>query len=255
MRVAGVDGCPKGWIAAVVELDAHPGGSGPADRGPADRGPRRRTGWPVVTWRLLTDASELPTLAERVGIDIPIGLPSGDVPRVADRGRPDAAAGPSFQCVPHPGARGARSHRLPRRVRDLARECGRAISKQTWFITPEIAEVDAALAPLAGKAPATGLSVAEVHPEVSFAAMAGGIPAPPKKTAAGRKSREQLLAGWLGPGVRALVEAAPRPARPDDALDALACAWTAWRWLSGVHEELGDAAARDDRGLPMRILV
>jgi hypothetical protein len=40
----------------------------------------------------------------------------------------------------------------------------------------------------------------------------------------------------------------------DDALDALACAWSAHRFATGQAEILGDGS-RDPRGLLMRIAV
>jgi predicted RNase H-like nuclease len=41
----------------------------------------------------------------------------------------------------------------------------------------------------------------------------------------------------------------------DDALDALACAWTAQRWAAGIARTLPDEPPRDNRGLPVRIVV
>jgi predicted RNase H-like nuclease len=88
--------------------------------------------------------------------------------------------------------------------------------------------------------------VIEVHPELVFAHLAG--PLPPKKEPSGRSLREAalraVLPDWPSP---------PRPARMDDALDALACAWTAGRWLAGTAEVLGDE--RDEAGRPMRIVL
>lgn len=58
--VLGVDGCPGGWIGAVVSADG------------------------VVEWRLFADARAIvATLPRAVGIDIPIGLPD-DGPRGYD---------------------------------------------------------------------------------------------------------------------------------------------------------------------------
>jgi predicted RNase H-like nuclease len=41
----------------------------------------------------------------------------------------------------------------------------------------------------------------------------------------------------------------------DDALDALACAWTAQRWAAGIARTLPDEPPRDNRGLSVRIVV
>lgn len=226
VRVAGVDGAPGGWIAAIVDLPSA-----------------------EVAWRFVTDAAEIPALGERVGVDIPIGLPKGPEPRVADGAARKRLPGSASSVFPTPvrAVLGAADYVTACSV--SRRACGRAISKQTWFITPKIAAMDACLTP------AHDDVVAEVHPEVSFAAMAGGVAAPPKKTREGQAERVARLERWLGPGVLALVVSAPKPARADDALDALACAWTAWRWARGEHKVLGDPLARDARGLPMRILI
>ena len=45
----------------------------------------------------------------------------------------------------------------------------------------------------------------------------------------------------------------PPGARLDDALDALAAAWSAQRWAAGTAEVLGEEL--DDRGRPMRVVV
>ncbi len=232
VRVAGVDGCPGGWVAAVVDDDGY--------------GARQR-----VTLRLVT-AAELPRLGERVGVDIPMGLPDG-----AQRRTADAAARALL-----PGRRGASVFGVPVRAvlaaDGYAQACelsrtatGRALSLQSWFLVPKIREVDDVLA-------AAGCDhVGEVHPEVAFVLMAraAGRPTslPSKKTPHGAIAREALLAEWLELDVGALVRTAPRPARVDDALDALACAWSAQRWAAGTAVVLGDPEARDARGRPQVI--
>jgi predicted RNase H-like nuclease len=235
---AGVDGCPGGWIAAVLPT----AGSG---------GTRRA---PVLC---LVDAGALPDLAARVGVDIPIGLPDGERRRSADTAARSLLAGrrgSSVFPVPVRAVLGSTSYDEASAVSRAV--SGRGLSRQTWGIVPKIAEVDAVLTP------AVQERVAEVHPEVAFTlldrAHGAGDPLPSKKTAEGRRRREQLLAGWCAHegwdvDVARLVAAAPRPARADDALDALACAWSALRWARGQAVELGDPRARDARGLRMTI--
>jgi predicted RNase H-like nuclease len=49
---------------------------------------------------------------------------------------------------------------------------------------------------------------------------------------------------------------APRGIPLDDLLDALACAWTARRWIAGEAVILPDGADEyDERGLRMRIVA
>jgi predicted RNase H-like nuclease len=137
-----------------------------------------------------------------------------------------------------------------------ARAAGRRLSVQTWNIVDRIRALDAVLTPDLQR------RVVEVHPEVSFAALTGAPLAAPKKVAAGRAAREAALAGWFAElGIPVTAVTAPRgtPGRPDDRLDALACAWSALRWARGIADvlpggRLGDPP-RDSRGLRCEIVV
>jgi len=212
--VLGVDGCPGGWIGALVT-----GGS--------------------VEWLLLPDAAAvLAVSASAVGIDIPIGLPA-EGPRACDVAA-RALLGPRRSSVFPAPVRDVLAATSYADACDLSRAAsGRALSVQAWNLVPRIADVDAATVEHA--------RVVEVHPEVVFARLAGVLP--PKKTAEGAALRVAALTSWLPAG----WPPPPRPARPDDALDALACAWTAARWLRGEAEVLGGEP--DDTGTPMRIVV
>jgi len=103
---------------------------------------------------------------------------------------------------------------------------GRGLSKQAWFLVPKIREVRAVEA-------ASPVPVREAMPELSFAAMAGGVPLPhPKTTWAGQAGRRRLLAEH---GIELPDD--PGPAgrvAPDDLLDAAAVAWTARRIAGGT---------------------
>lgn len=211
--VLGVDGCPGGWVGALV------------------------TG-PAVTWLLLPDAAAvLAVEAAAVGIDIPIGLPPVG-PRACDvaaRARLGARRSSVFP-APVRAVLGASSY-ADARVRSVAAS-GRSLSAQAWNLVPRIADVDAA--------EVDHYRVVEVHPELVFATLAG--PLGPKKTPDGAAARVAALREWLPGG----WPPHPRPARLDDALDALACAWTAQRWLAGTAEVLGGEP--DATGTPMRIV-
>jgi predicted RNase H-like nuclease len=86
----------------------------------------------------------------------------------------------------------------------------------------------------------------EVHPELSFAALAGRV-LPSKRTPAGRADRLAVLRGWL-PG---LADVPPG----HDGLDALAAAWSARRWHLGMARTLPADPPLDARGRPMRIVT
>jgi predicted RNase H-like nuclease len=214
--VLGVDGCPGGWIGALV----------------TDRR--------FVRWLLLADAAAvLGVQADAVTIDVPIGLPDAG-PRACDVAARRLLGPRRSSVFPAPvrAVLGARDYSdACARSRAV---CGKALSLQAWHLTPRIADLDAADVDHA--------RVVECHPELSFARMTGTA-LPRKKTAAGSAARERAARTWLPDG----WPRAPRPARTDDALDALACAWTAARWLAGTAEVLGGDL--DATGTPMRIVT
>ena len=225
--VAGVDGCPGGWIAALVDLPTLD-----------------------VRWSRVPDARGVVDLldeADVVGIDIPIGLPEPGQVRACDlltraelrERRSCVYPAPSRAVLAEPEFRAANV--VSRRV------AGVGISKQAFFIGARIVDLDVALDP------AIAERVVEVHPELSFTRMAGR-PIGTKKTAAGLATRRELIARWLPGDVAALVDRRPPRVRADDALDALACAWTMQRWVRGEAESLPPDPPYDARGLPMRIV-
>jgi predicted RNase H-like nuclease len=113
----------------------------------------------------------------------------------------------------------------------------RGLSVQTWNIVDKIREVDAV---------ADDPRLVEVHPELSFARLAGAV-LPSKHGRGGRTFRLRALARrW--PGLRNVPPGL-------DGVDALAAAWSGERWSRGEAESLPDLPPRDDLGRPMRIVV
>ena len=92
---------------------------------------------------------------------------------------------------------------------------GKGLSVQAYGLFPRIRQVRAQLDP------ALVPAVAEVHPETSFAVLAGRPLAHPKRRAEGRAERLAALDGVFG-DVGPLVEDHPRGAAADDVLDSLA---------------------------------
>jgi len=221
LPVLGVDGCPGGWVAARV-------------------GPRG------LSWHAGRFADLLALPAEVVAVDIPIGLPAGAARRTADLQARDRLGGQrsSVFLVPPRVVLEAPTQAEATLLSRAAGSVG--VSIQTFHILAKVAEVDAFLQADRGLAE----RVLEVHPEVSLRQLAGR-PLPPKRTAAGRAQRLEVLRDWLPD----LALPVPRPglAAPDDCLDAVACAWTAARWQRGQAEVLGGEL--DETGLPMRIVV
>lgn len=242
IAISGVDGAPKGWVVASGVLD----------------GDQIRS----VSLRLITsidalyDGAEPPRVA---AIDIPIGLV--DVAEVGGREADrlvrkvlGARRNSVFSAPPRAILHERDYRRALRRCRETSAESV-GLSKQAHNILPRIAKVDAFLAASDGRK----RTLVEAHPEVSFAAMAGDgdglVPcAHRKRDPEGRAERLALLerAG--------LRETAPAldSLRGDalpllDAIDALACLWTAARLARGVHGALPETATPDAHGLPMQI--
>ena len=230
----GVDGCPGGWIA--IGLDAH--GASTSHLAP--------------TFASLVDALAQPQL---VLVDMPIGLPSAAVPdRVCDRAaRALLGRGRASSVFPVP-ARAALAVKDYEMACDInARELGKRLSKQTWYIAGKIRELDEYLA--AARAPCP---IREMHPEVAFAALNGGVAiAAGKKQPEGRGARLELLSRQVGGAAGIVAAARNRFTRQqlcdDDILDALVGAVLARH--EDALETLPESPIRDERGLPMEIVL
>lgn len=217
--VLGVDGCPGAWVGALVQEGR-------------------------ITWHHGDFAAMLDLGADVVAVDIPIGLPTGAARRRADV-EAKAVLGAQRSSVFFVPPRVVLDAPTQAEATLLSRAAGSVgVSIQTFFILDKVAEVDELLR-ARRDAP-----VVEVHPEVSLRRF-GGVPLPPKRTLPGRTARLALLRTWL-PSL-ALPAPLPGRSRPDDCLDAVACAWSGTRWLTGEAEVLGDET--DAEGLPMRIVV
>lgn len=233
VRVAGIDGCRTGWVVATATLD------GDAIVALSVACIERLA--PVV------DELRAGTLAA-IGVDMPIGLP--DAGRRASDAAARALLGPRRNSLfPTP----------PRDVlaasdwADALARCravnGVGLSKQVFNLLPKMREV-AVLA-----APEVQPALSEVHPETTFAVLGGGPCIHPKRSPAGVAERVALLAPHV-PGVAAWARPGTvRGARSDDVLDACAACWSAARVATGRAQWLGDAEARDARGLRLTIAV
>jgi len=96
--------------------------------------------------------------------------------------------------------------------------------------------------------------VVEVHPEVSFAQLAGSPLPDGKRTWAGVHHRRRLLAE-AGVHLWDDVGEAGRHAAVDDVLDAAAAAWTAVRVATGTATTLPNPPAEYSDGWPAAIWV
>jgi predicted RNase H-like nuclease len=203
VRVLGVDACRDGWVA--VEL--RDGGFAAAHLAAA-LGP------------LLAPLGELAA----VGVDMPLGLPArgwrrADVEAARALGRQRASV---FRVPPAPVWAAGSYPEAVAVCRELTGGAGFSI--QAWGLRERLREANACWT--AGHYP-----LFEVHPEVSFRALAGVDTLPSKKRWAGQVARRRALerAGIVVPDD---IGEAGRAA-PDDVLDAAAAAWTALRIARG----------------------
>lgn len=204
MTVVGLDGYRERWLAVVLEdgrfLSAHVFGS-------------------------LADAVETVPEARVFAVDIPIGLPERGA-RLADA-EARRFIGPRASSVfPAPIRLAVEAATYAEALNAARQLCGKGLSKQSYALRLKILEADTSARSEA--------RVYEVHPEVSFRAMAGRPLRFPKRTWAGIVDRRELLvaAGIIVPAD--IGDAGRGPA--DDVLDAAAAAWSAQRIATGTAQ-------------------
>jgi predicted RNase H-like nuclease len=105
---------------------------------------------------------------------------------------------------------------------------GKGITRQSWALRDKILDADSVSA--------AEPRIHEVHPEVSFCAMAGAPLAYAKRTWNGQAQRKALL---TQAGIELPDDIGPAAAVPvDDVLDAAASAWSALRIAAGEARTL-----------------
>ena len=234
-RVMGIDGCPAGWMAVSI----------------AAEGPLEPEIFIAPRFAQLVEMTDNVILA----VDMPIGLPDA----IGPEGRgPEkrvrqklAQRQSSVFSVPSRSAVMTTDYREACAVAGATSTPPRRVAKQCFHIFPKIREIDALMSP------ALEARVFEVHPELAFWRLNGGVAmALPKKVKsrpnpAGLDERRSLL---VRHGYRAeSLQSAPRGAAADDLLDAAACALIARRILRGEAESFPSPPTRDARGLRIAI--
>lgn len=210
----GVDWCARGWVGVVL---GSPG-----------------TAVVLVDRSLEALLARVPDAA-CVGVDMPIGSPA--VERRADamarayvgRRRSSVFMTPPREVLA--AATYAEANAVAPAI------TGKKISRQAWALRENISVVAA----VAARDP----RVIEVHPEVSFRAMAGAELEHAKGTWNGQAIRRRCLAreGVVLPDL--LAEAGDVPVA--DVLDAAAAAWSAGRYAHGHARSLPPGARRGQR--------
>jgi predicted RNase H-like nuclease len=223
--IAGVDGCKRGWIAALDDEAGHTR---------------------VETYESLRDL--LNTRPRLIVIDIPIGLMEM-VPRAADQAA-RALLRHRACCVfsaPYRAMLGAGSLGEACAIRE--RIDGKRCTQQAFRIIDKIKKVDELMTP------AHQERVREGHAEVTFAVMCGGTPIEDrKKSAAGRATRVAVLRPFF-PDLDASSMRLPQDVARDDVLDAYAMVWTARRVVAGTAHRLPEVEQRDPRGLRVEVVA
>jgi predicted RNase H-like nuclease len=205
-RVLGADACRAGWVGIVLSGDG-------------------------VCAYVHAEIAGLVALAlaggtlRAIGIDIPIGLADAGLRQADVLAR--KAAGPRWASVFVTPVRQALMVPDHRQASALNKQLtGSGISRQAFNLRDKILQVDRWL-------PTAPCPVAEVHPELCFAEMAGAPLTDSKSTWSGAATRCQLLARH-GIELSGQLRLAGYQVGVDDVLDAAAVAWTARRFAAGA---------------------
>ncbi|OIJ68188.1 DUF429 domain-containing protein [Streptomyces mangrovisoli] len=223
MDVLGVDACGKrGWVGIRLTDGAYAGS--------------------LVDTRLASLIARGAGVSA-VGVDMPLGLVEKGW-RAADLAA-RAVLGPRRNSVFLVAPRSAWQQPDHGTAADRCQELtGSRLTVQAWALKPKLLE--------ARECWLADGRLHEVHPEVSFRALAGGVPLTyAKKTWRGQNRRRALLtdAGLVLPDELGEADHVP----VDDVLDAAAAAWSAHRIALGTAERLPGVPERDATGRPVEI--
>ena len=224
--VLGVDACKAGWVGAILEPGA----------------PRPRIAVAETIGGLVETVRQSLGI-QVVGIDIPIGLPDDSTRRADALARKALKGKASSIFTTLTRAAYAAETRVEADAANRARS-GQGVGAQAFALRPKILEVDAWV-----RSRPT-VMVLEVHPELSFATMAGAPLLDNKKTDDGRRARLAALAAVGLPSPSVLSGAGYAA---DDVLDACAVAWTAARRAAGLATPFPDPPEVFSDGIPAAI--
>ena len=221
IRVAGVDACKQGWVAVLVTAG---------------------TVRDVVVGEAFAPLVDALGSLDVIAVDIPIGMPTTP-PRRADieaRKLVGRRAASIFSTPPRAVVEAAT---YPEALETSRRRYGRGVSVQSYRLRTKLLDVDRRVR--------AGADIHEVHPEVSFRAMAGSPLAFSKRSWNGQMQRRKLLAG-AGLVIPDELSDAGAVA-VDDVLDAAAVAWSAARIAAGTATPIPDPPDRDEHGRAVAI--
>jgi predicted RNase H-like nuclease len=231
-EIAGVDGCPKGWIIAIQDTKTS-----------------------VVRCELAENFPQLLDVTDGfavVGLDMPIGLLSSArkggraCDTIARRLLKSPRASSIFSAPSRP-ALSAVSYEEANALNRRSSPDNLGLSRQSYSIMPKIIEVDRCMTPERQKV------VKEVHPELCFYALNNNLPAKySKKKSKGIEVRCNLLKKYFK-DFKIDSGLDKRDVKPDDFLDAFVALWTARRIYEGSAERIPEESEQDSRGLLMEM--
>lgn len=218
MNVLGVDACGKqGWVGIRLTDGAYAGSL-------VD----------LRLDRLIKRAAEVDAIA----VDMPLGLVEKGWrgADIAARALLGVRRSSVFPIAPRTAWQEPDYRAAADRCQELT---GNRLSRQAWALRPKLLEARACW--LADE------RIHEVHPEVSFCALAGGVPlASAKKTWRGQNLRRSLLAeaGLVLPDEMGEADRVP----VDDVLDAAVAVWSAHRIALGTANRVPEVPEPDAEG-------
>ena len=227
--VLGVDACPGGWVGVVLDTE------------------RRARVFVDATIAGLVALVRETVPVGVVAIDIPIGLPDASG-RLADSEARKQLVGKSSSLFSTPvrAALEAGSYAAARDANLAATDGRTSVSAQAYALREKVLQVDAWVRSR------PGVEVVEVHPELSFARMAGAPVLASKKDPDGVRARREALAAH---GIVAPPWFRGAGFGEDDLLDACAAAWSAVRHSLGVSESFPAVPEVFGDGIPAAIRV
>lgn len=190
--------------------------------------------------------------AERILLDVPIGLPEAEDARRCDDLARTVLGARAEEVVAPPVREASKRRRFPAAKRVHERKTDGSLTERAFARSGPIAAVDELLQEL----PEARSVVSESHPAVCFRAFAGEPLAHSKAIAGGYAERMRALADFdrdAPPAVQSAAEAAgDHDVTVPDVLDAVAMAYTA-RPGTGELRSLPADPPTGPTGLPMRI--
>ena len=227
----GVDGCRKGWIAAVLDYGD----------------------LILKKYDCINDLIMEYTKFDSFLIDMSIGLQDN-----AGQHRPDndakAELGSKASSVfPVPCREAVYEEDEAAQKQANIRTLEKSLAKQSTALIPKIKELDVFLT----LHPEYKNVILESHPELAFSRMKGAVIVSKKKEITGFIEREALLAEYMDKSqlVGMWEKAGQIGCAPDDILDAICMSVTAAMYAHGMCETIPAKPEEDNKGLKMQMIV